>query len=230
MAYCRIILLKQHMPVGQNSGKFMFKKIIILSAIFIIIGISSCSMWDDVDKNAAFIIPVANINVNNAGAPNPSQWYGIPIFAQNDKSKNPVSQQSINQIQVATNLEKTKLYINIELNAVVSGSYYVIVLSNDFNCDGYYIKMSIQSGGVLVQYKCDPCGGSFNSAVPMTYYLISGYNNARFEVSINIPAELPNLNNSFLLSIFSTNNIATYPSIPAAIVGSTTHARWAKLK
>jgi hypothetical protein len=184
-------------------------------------------MWEDVEKNSAFEIPVANINVVN-GVPNSSQWYGIPIFALNDKSKNPASSQAINQMQIATNSNKTKLYFYVELNGIIATSNYVFVLSNDYNCDGYYINFQINSFGSAPQYKYTTCGGSL-TIVNTSNYVASINTYSKFEVSIDIPSELAGLKNSFMITLYSTSN-TVYPSVPYTNAGSSTKPRWAKLK
>jgi hypothetical protein len=55
------------------------------------------------------------------------------------------------------------------------------------------------------------------------------YNN--FQVVINIPSELPVLNDNFIISVYFASITGGPPNPPiSGITGSSTKARWAKLK
>ncbi len=209
------------------------KKIIISVILFIAVGISSCSMWDDVDMNSLFDIPVAeNINIINGAIPKPSQWNDIPVFLENDKSKNPLLYQAINNVKIATNLTKSKLYFFVQINGTLPGgssAYFVFLLSNDYSCNGYFISSNLNYMPPFTLYKYNICNS--NVLTLTNYSVAAGSGNYNFEFVIDIPSEFPLLNDTFLVSVYSSiGTTGPNTNFPTANTGSTTKARWVKLK
>ncbi len=204
------------------------KKIIFSLILFFVVGFLSCSMWDDVDKNAAFEIPVAE-NINVTTVLNSAQWVDIPLFLKNDKSKNSASQYAINFVKIATNKDKTKLLFYVEMNgsANIWPPYYIINLSNDYTCSGYVIETTI--GSASPEFYGKLCSTvAVSSTIGLTTTLTAGSSSA-YEVSIDMPTAGFSLNSFFLVSVYASS-AAIPASTPASFTGSSTTARWAKLK
>ena len=195
----------------------MFKRIIFTSVFIFVIGISSCSMWDDVDRNALYEIPVGTITINTLF----SDWVDVSIFQDKIADVGTTTQawQNIKLIKVATNLEKSKLFFYGELEGNISTANYLIQLSNDYSCNGYKITFQITTGST--SNKADICSQSYNI---YTGWSASGDLVNKFEITIDLTQGGFILNDTFLISIHSHNGILPYNPIKA------TYARWAKLR
>jgi hypothetical protein len=193
----------------------MLKKIIITSAIIFVIGFTSCSMWDDVDMNARFVIPVANINVDSGviyagGPPNPAQWNDVPVLFNTFTVKGSnTADKDITEIKIATNPDHSKIFLKITASSPISFAAnftsYAILFSKDYNCEGK--KIDIGAGLYSIYNICEtviaaptiPYSATLNTTGRVSLY-------AFLEISIDVNAVGLNLSNGFMLSVYSTNS------------------------
>ncbi len=201
----------------------MLKKIIIISVLIFVVGISSCSMWDDVDKHAAFIIPVSNINVGFNTPPDPTQWNDIPVLF-NTFDGSGIADKDLTNINIATNSAYDRLYINISASSLIdlAGNLtsYVILFSKDYNCNGK--KILIISNNYGVYNICDTISIAPTDNFSSIFYTTLRVNAPILEISLDVNSIGLNLSNGFLLSIYSSGNIFPYPP------SKSTYARWVK--
>ena len=207
----------------------MLKNIVIVFSFLIFSFITSCSMWDDVDKNAAFVIPVSNINVDSGAAyaggfPIPAQWNDIPVVL-NTFTGSGTQDKDITEIKAATNLAMDRLFIKIQtslplIDLFAYNTSYVILLSADLNCNGKKFLIIPNNYG---RYNiCDSISIAPTDSFSSAFYTTNRVNSPFLEISIDVNSVGINLLDGFLLSVYSTGNVIPYMPYKSSF------ARWVK--
>jgi hypothetical protein len=199
----------------------MLKKIIISSTFIFVIGVSSCSMWDDVDKNTPYQIPVANISIDAAF----TDWKDVPEFLKSDNATGTTPR--INFLKIATNSARTHLYFMLNGIDSINASNYIIALSNDYTkCNGYRVKLFFDNGSFWDVNTYKLCEDILITSPTVVTMMDGAYLN--FEADLEITANM-SLNNIFLISVYSVKSISLGVGLWTPI-GDTTNSRWVKLR